>query len=210
MVSIRRSKQVKGESHENKCKREDSLYISLTETKQISVANGNVTFCPHFKYLGSCISFSLWDNHDVSKRIASTNASMVAISAFWDDDHVDVYSKHLIFCSIPCNLLLWGCESWALRQKLLDALEVFLYRSVKQILRINVRHVIEHRIKNDTSVIFFLHTDDSKPNCLSSTHLHREIVRRDSTHSPTRLHTAWCDYPRNVGRPLLLNKQFIV
>ena len=47
MVSIRRSKQVKGESHENKSKREESLYISLTETKQIAVANGNFTFCPN-------------------------------------------------------------------------------------------------------------------------------------------------------------------
>ena len=31
MVSIRRSKQVKGGSHEKKCKREESLYIALTE-----------------------------------------------------------------------------------------------------------------------------------------------------------------------------------
>ena len=44
MVSIRRSKQVKGGSHENKFKQEESLYIALTETKQIDVANGNVTF----------------------------------------------------------------------------------------------------------------------------------------------------------------------
>ena len=33
ILSIRRSKQVKGESHEKKCKREDSLYIALIETK---------------------------------------------------------------------------------------------------------------------------------------------------------------------------------
>ena len=125
MVIIRRSKQVKGESHENKCKREESLYLSLTETRQIEVANGNVTFCPHFKYMGSWISFSLRDDHDVAKRIASVNASMGAMSDFWDDNHFDVYSKYLIFCAVPCNLLLWGCESWALIQTILGALEVF-------------------------------------------------------------------------------------
>ena len=38
----------------------------------------------------------------------------------------------------------------------------------------------------------------------------REIVRRESTHIPTRLRTAWCDHPRKVGRPLLTNKQCIV
>ena len=92
MVSIRRSKQFKGGLHEKKCKLEESLYIALTETKQIAVANGNVTFFPHFKYLGSWISLSLQDDHDVANRIDSVNASMGAMAAFWDDDHVDVYS----------------------------------------------------------------------------------------------------------------------
>ena len=99
--------------------------------KQIDLGNGNVTFFPHFKYLGSWISFSLRDDHDLAKTIVSANASMRAMSDFGDDNHVDVYSKYLIFHAIPCNFLLWGCESWALRQTLLDALEVFLHRSVR-------------------------------------------------------------------------------
>ena len=148
-MSIRRSKQVKGESHDKKFKQEENLYISLTETKQIGVANSNVKFCPHFKYLGSWISFSLRYDHDVAKQIASVNASMGEMADFWDDDHVDVYSKYLIFRAIPCNLLLWGCESWALIQTPLDAFEVFLHQSVRRILRIQVRHVIEHQIKNE-------------------------------------------------------------
>ena len=146
---IRRSKQVKGETNENKCKQEESLYIALTETEQIDVVNGNVTFCSHFKYLGSWISFSLWDDHDVAKRIASANASTGAMSAFWDENHVDVYSKFIIFRAIPCNLLLWGYEIWALRQTLSGALEVLLHRSVRRIIQIKMRHVIEHRIKNE-------------------------------------------------------------
>ena len=144
MVIIRRSKQIKGESHENKFKREESLYIALTETKQIAVVNSNVTFCPHFKYLGYWIFFSIREDHNVAKRIASVNASMGAMADFWDDDHVVVYSKYLIFRAIPCNLLLWGCASWALRQTLLGALEVFLHQIVRRILRIQVRNVIEH------------------------------------------------------------------
>ena len=149
MAIIRISKQVKGESNENKRKLEESLYIAITETKQIAVANGNVIFCPRFKYLGSWISFSLRDNHDLVKIIASMNASTGEMADFWDDDHVNVYSKYLIFCAIPCNLRLWVCESWALRLTLLDAHEVFLHRSVRRILRIEVRHVIEHQIKNE-------------------------------------------------------------
>ena len=96
-LRIIRSKQVKGELHENKLKREESLYIELTETKQIAVTNGNVTFCPHFKYLGSWIYFSLWDDHDAAKRIVSVNVSIGAMAYFWDSNHVNVYSKYLIF-----------------------------------------------------------------------------------------------------------------
>ena len=56
----------------------------------------------------------------------------------------------------------------------------------------------------------FKHTDDSKPNCLSSTHLHQKNFRKESTHIPTRLLTEWCDHPRKVGRAILTNKQCIV
>ena len=87
---IRKSKHVKGELHESIFKREESVYIALTEMKQIAVADGNVTFCSHFNYLGSWVSFLLRDDHDVARRIASANASMGAMASFWDDNHVDV------------------------------------------------------------------------------------------------------------------------
>ena len=89
-----------------------------------------------FKVLGLLDFLLTKDDHDVAKRIASVNASMGAMSAFWGDNHVDVYSKCLIFCAIPCNLLLWGCESWSLRQTRLGALEVFFHQSVRRILQI--------------------------------------------------------------------------
>ena len=37
-----------------------------------------------------------------------------------------------------------------------------------------------------------------------------KINRRESTHIPTCLVTAWCDHPRKVGRPILTNKQCFV
>ena len=150
------------------------------------MANGNVTFFPHFKYLGSWIPFSLRDDHDVAKRIASANASMGAMSDFWDDNNVDVYSKYLIFRTIPCNLLLWGCESWALRQTLLDALEVFLHRGVRRILQIKMRHVIEHQVKNEqvSEMFFNIMTIRNQIAFCQLTYIGK-IVRRESTHIPT-------------------------
>ena len=106
-------------------------YNNLPETRLIVVKDGFVTFCRHFKYLVSWISFSLREYHNISKRIAAANTSIGAMSEIWDDDNVDTYSKYLLFRAIPCNLLLWGCESWALWKSLLSCLEVFLNRGDK-------------------------------------------------------------------------------
>ena len=74
------------------------------------------TFCKHFKYLGSYVSYNLCDDYDVEDRIAAANKSMGALRNFWHNPHVDMYSKFLIYNAIPTNLLLWGCETWALRK----------------------------------------------------------------------------------------------
>ena len=81
-------------------------------------------------------------------RIAAANSSMGAMSKIWDDDNIDTYSKYLLFKAIPCNLLLWGCESWALRKSLLASIEVFLYRGIRRILKIRMSKVIKQHITN--------------------------------------------------------------
>ena len=100
---------IKQESHKSRYKREETTYDNLPETRLIIVTDRFVTFFRHFKYLGSWISFSLREKHDIMKRIAAANASMGAMSKVWEDDNVDTYSKYLLFKAIPCNLLLWGC-----------------------------------------------------------------------------------------------------
>ena len=146
-VLVPRGKQ---ESYEARRKREDIAYDDLSETRLIVVLDGFATICRHFKYLGTWVSFSLCDDHDVAKRPAAANASIGAMSKIWDDDHVDTYSKYMLFQAIPCNLLLWECESWALRKSLLASLNVFLQRGIRRILKINMGQVIDQHIKNSS------------------------------------------------------------
>ena len=40
----------------------------------------------------------------------SAKKSMGAIKCFWDNPHVDTYSKYMIFRAIMMKLLLWGCK----------------------------------------------------------------------------------------------------
>ncbi|EJK66387.1 hypothetical protein THAOC_12701 [Thalassiosira oceanica] len=70
----------------------------------------------HFKYLGSFISYNLRDDFDIDLRIKKAGQAMGALKHFFSNEHVDTYTKHLIFKAIPLNLLLWGCETWSLRE----------------------------------------------------------------------------------------------
>ena len=129
---------------------------------------------------------------------------MGVLGRFWGKPHVEMYSKYMIFQSIPCNILLWGCESWALRQYLLDTLEVFLHRKIRHILGINMTKVRNMRIKN-TSIRIILYNipyiwDQVLFRKLTSV---GKILRRKWSHLPTQLLTAWCNHPRKRGRPLL-------
>ena len=97
----------------NKEKIYDQKFVDAEETKPILIGeSGMITFTRHFKYLGSYILYSLKDNYDIEHIISQASAAMGALNNFWIDNIVDNLSKYLIFCAIPCNLLLWGCESW--------------------------------------------------------------------------------------------------
>ena len=138
----------KQEYYEARHKREDLDYDEFSETRLIFVLDGFFTFCRHFKYLGTWIYFSLYNGHDVAKILAAANASIGAMSNIWDNDCVDIYSKYMLLWAIPCNLLLWGCEIWALQKSLLASLEVFLHSIIRRILKIKMCQVIDQHIKN--------------------------------------------------------------
>jgi hypothetical protein len=100
--------------NEEKADHKGAIYDKLDDAKDIAVNNGYVTFTRLFKYLGSLISYNLCDNEDVTARVATANASMGALTEVWQNPHLNLYRKYILFWAIPMNLLLWGCETWLL------------------------------------------------------------------------------------------------
>ena len=88
------------ESYEARHIIEEIAYDKLPKTRLIVVKDRFVTFCWHFKYLGSWISFSLREDHDIAKRLAAANSSMGAMSKIFNDDHIETYSKYILFRAI--------------------------------------------------------------------------------------------------------------
>jgi hypothetical protein len=61
-----KKKKEKEETWESAQQRKiDAKYDALPETQQFDIADGYVTFCWTFKYLGSRISYNLQDDADV-------------------------------------------------------------------------------------------------------------------------------------------------
>jgi hypothetical protein len=94
------------------------------------VGDGFVSFCRHFKYLGSFVSFTLCDDYDIEQHVTAATQSMGALKNVWNSPHLDIWSKYFLFCAIPMNLLLWGCETWLMRKSLSNKLEVFLHQNI--------------------------------------------------------------------------------
>ena len=73
---------------------------------------------------------------------------MGALKFFWQAKEVDVKSKYLIYMAMPMNLLLWGCESWAMTKDRMKKLEVFHMRCLRRILGIKWSDVVDNKISN--------------------------------------------------------------
>ena len=99
-------------------------------------------------YLGSYVSYNLKDDYDISQRITKTFQNMGALKNIWDDSHVGLYSKCLLLVAIPINQLLWGYESWALKESSLNDIDIFITQSSRRIIGISMLEVKENKITN--------------------------------------------------------------
>ena len=90
-----------------KQKRYDQNYDDAERKKPILIGeSGIITFMRHFKYLGSNISYSLKDDYNIVHIIFQASAAIGALKNFWNNNTVKNLSKYLIFCAIPCYILL--------------------------------------------------------------------------------------------------------
>ena len=114
-----------------------------------------MTYCLHFKYLGSFLSYNLRDDYDISNRILQANKSFGAMKECYNRPEVTLRSKKLFLRAVQTNLLLWGCEGWALREELLEKLELFVRRKIRTILGINLYDMEDQAITKEDHYTLF-------------------------------------------------------
>ena len=133
---------------------------------------------------------------------------MGALNSVWFDNTVKKVSKYLILCTIPCNLLMWGCESWAILESTLSKLEVFLHINVIKILKITKTMVIYEKTTNESVQKRFFNIPTIRYQ-LAKQQLNfiRKVVRNSGDQIPTQILTVLCDNKHKPGAPLQNNKK---
>jgi len=55
--------------------------------------------------------YSLRDDEDIDAQLIAASQSMGALNEVWRNQHLNTYSKYLLFRAIPMNLLPWKCKN---------------------------------------------------------------------------------------------------
>ena len=83
------------------------------------------------------------ESTDVNARISAANKLFGSAKAtFWRNSNIPFALRMRFYKAIIVNVLLWGCESWAIKSKEAHALRVFQFRCLRSILNINVMHKV--------------------------------------------------------------------
>lgn len=179
-----------------------TAYDKIDYDEQIPVSDGYVTITRSFKYLGSWITDTLQDTKEVQVRIQKARAQIGMLYPFFKSDEVPLPTKYMVYCAIPLNTVLWGCESWAVTADMVRSLESFHHKSIRSILNVNMRHVEEFRIQNQEVRKWFMNI----PN-ITDTMMKRQlqwlqkIITMGDERAPRKLVASWTAHPRKPGHP---------
>ena len=151
-------------------------------------------------YLGSYVSYNLKNDNDISQRITKAFQSIGALKNVWDDPHVDLYSKYILFLLIPTNQILLGCKSWALKESSLKDIDIFINQSIRHSIGISMCEVKENNISNK-KLQERVYNIQSGCNIIATKQLQflGKLVQTDAASIPKQLLTAWVNHKRLPG-----------
>ena len=194
-------------------KQRQDIYFASDQTNRIYLSNGTsyVDFTAHFKYLGTYISFDLTEDFDINNRITKASREMGRLGHFFQNQYIELKFKHQVFTQYIINILLWGCENWAIKEHHFLKLNSFIHRSIRSILRIKMTQVRDEHIKNTRirKIFFNLPNAQNLVAIRSMTYIGK--VLRSPDHCPTKqLLTAFSNNPRPQSGVIMTNKKAIV
>jgi hypothetical protein len=186
------------------CPKPRKLYEEENTDRFQVDGDGFIDFTKEFKYLGSIINSSLTSDSDIDKRIKSATAIFGALSScIFSKKDIDLKVKGRIYVSLVLSVLLYGSETWALREDLSQRLRSFHHRCARTMCRITMAHTIRCKIRT-SSLLERLGIQTVETYYYSR--LLRwagHVARMNETRMPRKLITGWVEHPRPRGCPYM-------
>ena len=136
---------------------------------------------------------------------------MGANKNLWNCPHTDMFSKYQLFLAVVVTQLLWGCESWTLKEISLNDIDVFLHQSIRRIIGIRISQVMEERVSNEKTREKFYNIQHAR-SMIATRQLQfmGKLIREYDSSMPKQLLFTWVNNKHPRGRPLTNNKISIV
>ena len=112
--------------------------------------NKFVKFTNKFKYLGTYLAQDISDDTDVNDRITAASKNFNALGKeLFRNCKISLHIRCRLYVATTINILLWGCDTWALTRLQINRIEVFHRRCIRRMIGITMHHVKEFEIRND-------------------------------------------------------------
>jgi len=173
---------------------EDTAKVMLNE-------NESFGFCKKFKYLVTHFDDSMDDSEEIKKRIQKATAGFAVMKNLLQNKSIPIILRKRTYDATVLNILLFGCESWALKKKDRNKLEACHHKFLRAMLNLSMMDVKELRITNEmvrnelNSYAIWQIMELRRAKWL------QKLALMPKSRNPRKLFVSWIRTPRRTGRP---------
>ena len=91
--------------------------MSTEEIEEFEVDGAKVGVVWEFVFLGAKIEDSGSRKGEILRRLALCRAAMTGLNKIWKDKDITITTKCRIVNALVFPVVLYGCESWTIREK---------------------------------------------------------------------------------------------
>ena len=173
---------------------EDTADIMLDETAFFG-------FATTFKYLGTTFDPDLDDTGDVSRRIKKAAGLFGSMKEVLRNRSLNKKLRVRLYEATVVNIMIYGCESWALKAEDRRRLEVAHHRFIRSMLHITIYDVKDNRISNaEIRRRMGIYTLEQMLELRRARWIEK-LAKMEPTRNPRKILHAWIPLPRPIGRP---------
>ena len=134
----------------------EAMYFPLSRKTATATNIGDIwtntnefcSYCNTFKYLGTIFTQLLKDDLDIQWWITQVYGVFATMNCVLCNRDTTAKLQIWIDHSTVINILLWSCESWALKRELRQKLEFCHHRFQRKMVTITIYKVKDHQISN--------------------------------------------------------------